>query len=50
MSIAEARSILLCVDHGEFVKVADYVDALNVCIRSGFKTVAAFLAAADAKS
>ena len=47
MSIAEARSILLRVDHGEAVKLTDYVDALKVCIKSGFDTVSAFLASAD---
>lgn len=47
MSTAEARSILLRVDHGEYVKLVDYVDALKVCIKSGFRTVFAFLAATD---
>ena len=45
MSTAEARSILLRVDHGESVPVTDYVTALLVCHRSGFPTVAAFLSA-----
>lgn len=45
MSIAEARAILLRVDHGEAVQVTDYVTALLVCHRSGFHTVAAFLSA-----
>lgn len=47
MTIAEARAILLRVDHGEYVKLVDYVDALKVCIQSGFDTVSAFLAATD---
>lgn len=47
MSIADARSILLRVDHGEAVPVTDYVDALKVCIKSGFDTVSAFLASTD---
>lgn len=47
MRIAEARSILLRVDHGETVKLTEYVDALKVCIQSGFDTVSAFLAATD---
>lgn len=47
MSTAEARSILLRVGHGEYVKLVDYVDALKVCIQSGFRTVSAFLASAD---
>ena len=45
MSIDEARSILLRVDHGEAVPVQDYVAALLVCHRSGFPTVSAFLSA-----
>ena len=45
MSIADARSILLRVDHGEAVPVTDYVTVLLVCHRSGFPTVAAFLSA-----
>lgn len=47
MTTAEARSILLRVDHGEYVKLVDYVDALKVCIKSGSRTVSAFLASAD---
>lgn len=47
MTTAEARSILLRVDHGEYVKLTDYVDALKVCIKSGFDTVSAFLASTD---
>lgn len=47
MSTAEARSILLRVDHGEAVKLVDYVDALKVCIKSGFDTVSSFLASTD---
>lgn len=47
MSTAEARSILLRVDHGEAVKLPDYVDALKVCIKSGFDTVSAFLENTD---
>lgn len=47
MTTAEARSILLRVDRGEAVKATDYVDALKVCIQSGFDTVSAFLAATD---
>ena len=43
MTIAEARSILLRVDHGEAVSVADYVAALHVCAKSGARTVSAFL-------
>lgn len=38
MSTAESRSILLCVGHGEYIKLTDYVDALKVCIKSGFDT------------
>lgn len=45
MTIAEARAILLHVDHGDSVPVTDYVTALLVCHRSGFPTVAAFLSA-----
>ena len=45
MNIAEARAILLRVDHGEAVPVTDYVTALLVCHRSGFPTVAVFLSA-----
>lgn len=44
MSTAEARSIMLRVDHGEAVPVTDYVDALKVCIKSGFDTMSEFLA------
>lgn len=47
MSTAEARAILLRVDHGEYVKLTDYVDALKVCVQSGFRSVAAFLASTD---
>lgn len=47
MNIAEARAILLRVNHGEAVPVTDYVDALKVCIKSGFDTVSAFLENTD---
>ena len=47
MSIAETRAILLCVYHGKAVKLVDYVDALKVCIQSGFDTVSAFLESTD---
>lgn len=43
MSTAEARSILLRVDHGESVKVKEYVLALAICAKSGARTVSAFL-------
>ncbi len=43
MSITEARSILLRVDHGEVVKVKDYVSALAICAKSGARTVSSFL-------
>ena len=45
MTIAEARAILLRIDHGETVPVTDYVTALPVCHRSGFPTVTDFLSA-----
>ena len=47
MSIADARSILLRVDHGESVNLVDYVDALKVCIQYGFDSVSAFLESTD---
>lgn len=47
MTIAEARPILLQVSHGEAVKLMDYVDALKVCIQSGFDSVSTFLENTD---
>lgn len=47
MTIADARSILLRVDHGEAVNLVDYVDALKVCIQYGSDSVSAFLESTD---
>lgn len=47
MSQDQARAILLCVEQGKPAQLRLYIEALTVCLNSGFDSVADFVAAHD---